>query len=178
MQQDSSPTSAVTALTIHRPWSGLIACGAKSCETRSWPAPTSLIGRRLAIHASKAAIPQNLDAATTAAMEAALGLPAPKWSDLPGGVVVAVATLAGAYQVAALIPKFDRVSINNMVPGSQPRTTLDLFPGEWRFGDYNTGRWLWVLADIVPLKSPAPARGHQRLWRWQPQLTRATSNHL
>ena len=39
------------ALTLHQPWASLIACGAKRIETRSWPPPKSLIGKRIAIHA-------------------------------------------------------------------------------------------------------------------------------
>jgi len=145
-------------------------CGAKCCETRGWPPPASLIGRRLAIHASKAAMPQHLDPEATAAMEAALGLPAASWPDLPGGAVVAIATLAGAYQVAASMPEADRVSISNSVPGAPPLMTLDLRPNERLFGDYRPGRWLWRLDGLVPIEPPVPARGHQRLWRWRPAL--------
>ena len=40
------------ALTLWQPYATLIACGAKTIETRSWAAPESLIGQRLAIHAA------------------------------------------------------------------------------------------------------------------------------
>lgn len=40
------------AITLHQPWASLIACGAKPYETRSFPPPAGLIGRRIAIHAA------------------------------------------------------------------------------------------------------------------------------
>ena len=41
------------AISLWQPWASLIAIGAKSIETRSWPAPRALIGDRIAIHAAK-----------------------------------------------------------------------------------------------------------------------------
>lgn len=43
------------ALTLHQPYATLIAKGIKTIETRTWPAPASLIGQRIAIHAAKKA---------------------------------------------------------------------------------------------------------------------------
>ena len=40
------------ALTLHQPWASLIADGRKTIETRSWAPPRTLIGERIAIHAS------------------------------------------------------------------------------------------------------------------------------
>lgn len=39
------------ALTIHQPWAWLIAAGHKDIENRVWPAPCSLIGSTIVIHA-------------------------------------------------------------------------------------------------------------------------------
>lgn len=41
------------ALTLHQPWATLIALRVKTIETRSWRAPESLIGQRIAIHAGR-----------------------------------------------------------------------------------------------------------------------------
>lgn len=41
------------SLSVIQPWATLIATGAKRIETRSWAPPESVIGERLAIHASK-----------------------------------------------------------------------------------------------------------------------------
>src|SRR5688500_9634413 len=40
------------ALTLWQPWASLVAVGVKTIETRSWPAPNSLNGERIAIHAA------------------------------------------------------------------------------------------------------------------------------
>lgn len=40
------------ALTLWQPWASLVAIGAKTIETRSWPAPASAVGERIAIHAA------------------------------------------------------------------------------------------------------------------------------
>ena len=41
------------ALTLWRPWAGLVAAKVKPIENRDWPPPDRLIGKRLAIHAGK-----------------------------------------------------------------------------------------------------------------------------
>ena len=47
------PKTLMKALTLHQPWASLIADGRKAIETRSWPPPRTLIGKRIAIHAGK-----------------------------------------------------------------------------------------------------------------------------
>lgn len=39
------------ALTVRRPWSGLIIYGGKNIENRGWPPPRKIVGQRIAIHA-------------------------------------------------------------------------------------------------------------------------------
>lgn len=138
-------TKTVKALSLHQPWASLIAAGAKTIETRSWPPPKSIVGQPLAIHAAKRVVqlpdqpPYDL---FNAAVRRHLGSDWPK--TVPTGAVVAVATLADAVTVrsAADLPKGD----------------------ELLFGDYELGRWLWILTDIQPLSSPIAARGHQGIW--------------
>lgn len=55
----------VKAVTVHQPWAGLIALGAKDVENRSWRPPSVLYGQRIAIHAGRhvdpfAPIPEHL----------------------------------------------------------------------------------------------------------------------
>ena len=40
------------ALSLWQPWASLMADGRKKVETRSWPPPTWLLGKELAIHAT------------------------------------------------------------------------------------------------------------------------------
>jgi hypothetical protein len=36
------------------------------------------------------------------------------------------------------------------------------------YGDFSPGRWAWLLADVVALDEPVPARGRQGIWEWSP----------
>ena len=40
------------ALTLWQPWASLVAHGYKTVEYRGWPAPRSIVGTRIAIHAA------------------------------------------------------------------------------------------------------------------------------
>lgn len=153
-------------LTIRQPWAALIASKAKRLETRSWAPPARLIGTRLAIHAGRSAIPRDLASDDVSAIEVALGRPVIEWSSLPFGAIVCVATLVGAYEVAEWHPGADIVGVRRTVAGSPPLAEITLRPGEWRYGDYRPGRWLWMLGDVEVLDVPVPATGQQGVWRW------------
>jgi len=38
---------------------------------------------------------------------------------------------------------------------------------ERHFGDFNPGRYGWILEDVTPLPEPIPAKGSLGLWEWQ-----------
>jgi hypothetical protein len=38
---------------------------------------------------------------------------------------------------------------------------------EYKFGNYDLGRYGWYLADIKPIE-PVPAKGALSLWEWNP----------
>lgn len=156
------------ALTVTQPWVSLIAAGAKRFECRGWPPPRRLIGRRLAIHAGKAALPRGLSLDDIAAIEAGLALPKRRWHELPFGAVICFVTVEGAYQVGASKPTSRRVPVIRAMPGSVavPETGLDLRWNEWRLLDIDEGKWLWQLGSVEPLPSPIPAIGQQGVWRW------------
>ena len=143
------------AITLTQPWATLVAIGAKRIETRSWP--TSYRGP-LAIHAAKGfrSLPGgNLtdfclnEPFRTALTAGGVRLFVPG-DDLPLGAVVATARIALCC----------------------PTEYADRQIEEWgaeherEFGDYSPGRYLWVLADVVALPTPLPARGALGLWEW------------
>jgi len=35
-------------------------------------------------------------------------------------------------------------------------------------GDFSEGRWFWKLESARPMVEPISARGHQRIWTWEP----------
>lgn len=155
------------AISVHQPWASLLTVGAKSFETRSWAPSRGMIGRPIAIHASRTSLPRTLSTDVERAMEAALGLPAARWAEMPRGAVVAVARLTGAYRVASWTPGSSNIVIGASVPGSEPLASIELRGDEAHFGEFGPGRWLWWLTDVTPLDPPTPARGHQRLWYWR-----------
>jgi activating signal cointegrator 1 len=147
-------------ITLTQPFATLVAIGAKTIETRSWP--TRYRGP-LAIHAAAGLGPVGGKAGFTAlcaeepfrsvlrAYLLQLWQAAPSVRDfaehaLPRGVIVATCQLRACHRTEEL-----------MVPISEQ---------ERAFGDYTPGRWAWVLSDGRALPEPIPARGALGLWDW------------
>jgi hypothetical protein len=76
------------ALTIKQPWLYAITDLTKRIENRSWKPPQWIIGKRIALHASKAD-----DKGGANSIYQALGILVPK--TLPRGCIVATATITG-----------------------------------------------------------------------------------
>jgi len=141
------------AITIWQPWASLIAYGKKTIETRSWPAPTWLIGQRIAIHAA-VKWDQNIES---------MCLREPCYSDLlasgledidireylPLGAVIATAVLAESRST------------------DEGDWIYDLSDNEELYGDYGMGRHGWFLRDVERLEKPIPAKGMQGIWEWR-----------
>lgn len=134
------------ALTLTQPWASLIAWGEKRIETRHWWTPYR---GPLAIHAAKAmpawAKTCCFEEPFFEALEAA-GCGGPE--DLPRGAVVATGRLVGCVPTVPL----------QLPPGFVPAEF------ERDFGDFSPGGWAWLLADVVALPVPVPARGALGLW--------------
>ena len=163
-------TMQAPTLTVRQPWASLIATGAKAYETRNWPPPAKLVGRRLAIHAGRARLPRDLTGDVIAAIEIALHIPFRDWSGLPFGAIVCTANLSGAYQVASWDASLRRATIANVVAGSEPLDGIQLRADEWRFGDQAPARWLWKFDGIQLVEPPLPAIGQQGIWNWSGPL--------
>jgi activating signal cointegrator 1 len=134
------------ALTLRQPWASLVAIGAKRLETRSWA--TKYRGD-LAIHSSKnlsVSSRRLLDIEPVKSTLAEAGL---SRDALPLGQVLAVVRLTAIY-----IVEWDQL------PDEPERS----------FGDYQVGRFVWVLDDLRVLAEPIPAVGHLGLWRWDKEL--------
>lgn len=120
-------------ISLWQPWASAIPLGLKKIETRGW---TTKVRGRIGIHASRRwSAPER----EFAAVEHALGrLPA----RLPLGAVVATAVLHEVKTTAELL-------------------ALGIDPVERIYGDYGTGRFGWLLRDVVPLAEPIPWKGKQ-----------------
>ncbi len=146
------------ALSLTQPWATLVAIGAKRIETRSWP--TKYRGP-LAIHAAKGFPAWAKDMCGSHLVTGLLGWPkcpnppTQEWIDdnsrriktLPLGQIIACCKVANCLDVN-LIERF-----------VQPFTEQ-----ERRLGDYDPGRYGWLLEDIVPVEPPVFAKGALGLW--------------
>lgn len=145
------------ALSLTQPWASLVASGAKRIETRSWS--TSYRGR-VAIHASKG-FP--LDCRVLCSTQPFLreltraGLSVP---EMPLGAIVATATLAECFLTGDTL---NYRHVSRTVRGAHG-LTYDITPQEIEFGNYEPGRYGWVLVDVCQLPTPIRCKGALGLW--------------
>lgn len=129
------------ALPLWQPWASLVAVGAKRVETRHYaPAKLGLqYGQRIAIHAT--VTEHHLWECTRAFFRDHIEDP----KALPLGAIVATCTL-------------DRASLITEHTAGQ---LLEVDPQEFAFGNYEPGRWAWVLKHVEQLSEPVPFKGSQ-----------------
>lgn len=142
------------ALSLWQPWASLIDIGAKPEETRSWPAPQWLIGKRLAIHAAKKPIEQataDLPDLVMETMVRALVKAKIDPMNLPLGKVVCTAVLTGCGRVV-------RREDGHVIDHGGRRSPIN------HFGDFGIGRWLWYL-DKIERVEPFAVTGRQGVFR-------------
>ena len=165
-----SARSNLPAISLWQPWASLTAHG-RMFETRSKkPAKVGIIGKRVAIHATKKRMGRDLHDRPISeefrrAVAAFLGDPNWEWN-LRLGAVVATAVLVGAFECG------DRhmgsegeqtVLVTDRMAGSDPSVAaIQTDP----FGDFSRGRWAWRFEDARPIYPPIPARGYQYIWHW------------
>jgi len=175
-KQDGAPAGNVSAagrhcqsggpkimksITLTQPWATLVAIGAKRIETRSWP--TSFRGQ-ISIHAAKTFPSAAKDFCTSRLVCRVLGWPecpaslTQEWLDdnalhikaLPVGCVLATATLVNCMETSLI-----------------RRYVLPFSEQEEAFGDYEPGRFGFLLENVIQLASPVPAKGARGLWEWE-----------
>ena len=147
MGEDLTPTT-IKALPLWQPWASLVAMGAKRVETRAYP-PGRIglrAGQRIAIHATKT----TKDPFTRQPLSDFCEMwpfteHVPDWDVLPLGAILATVTLLRASQVTQ--EAADQLERTN--------------EHERAFGNYQPGRWAWVLGDVRRLDSPVPFTGSQ-----------------
>lgn len=148
------------ALTLTQPWATLIAVGSKRIETRSWG--TNHRGR-IAIHAAKGLAPVGgkrglyelcrEEPFCSAISEAPFSTREEGFDsarELPFGAVVATARLADVKRIDMAL----RAQVLSQT----------LTPHEIEFGDYSSGRYAWILEDVVALSMPVECKGALSLW--------------
>lgn len=145
-------------LTLTQPWATLVAIGAKRIETRSWD--TAYRGE-IAIHAAKAFPRDAKDfSLSTGCYKAVMGhsTTADKERFLSGGLAFPTGVVLATCRLIACVRTDDLLS--------KPAYACDMTEQEQMFGNYDEGRWGWMLTDIKRLPDPEPAKGALRLWEW------------
>lgn len=156
------------ALTLTQPWATLIAIGAKKIETRSWPAPSTVKGL-LAIHAAKGLSPVGGQRGLKeqcgvepfcSVLNAAIKEHEEKfWRGegvLKRHVEHPFMPLGAILAVARLLRCESTIGSAIWMPAKDSH--------EYAFGNYERGRWMWMLGDVVALPQPVRCNGGQRVW--------------
>lgn len=148
------------ALSLWQPWASAIALGAKTIETRHWKTPYR---GPIAIHAAQRRNRRELaDIEQMPEFAAAFWDPCDKFrpfaEELPFGALVATANLVD-------IRPSDKFSIEELCTARMRVGAPEhLTWCECQMGNFNLGRFGWVLADIAPLIEPIPFKGGQGLF--------------
>lgn len=153
----NSGEAIVRCLTLYQPWATLIALRAKTIETRSW---RTWYRGDLLIHAARS-FPKS--ARELCAQEPfAKVLAQGGYCDTVSGKVDPAGLPLGAIVAKCKLKHCVRVGTPGVeLPPPEP---------ERLFGDYTSGRYAWILADVQALLQPVPAHGSMGLWTPDPTL--------
>ncbi|MGZ3917879.1 MAG: ASCH domain-containing protein [Flavisolibacter sp.] len=135
------------ALSLLQPWASLVVMGAKKWETRSWS--THYRGELL-IHASIG------KAGTLLAAEPPFSRYIPQFDQLPFGAIIGQVILTDLIRV-------DQMEVRETVINA-------LSLEERAFGDYTSGRFVWILEEPVAFQKPIPVKGTLGLWEFSGEM--------
>lgn len=146
------------ALTLWEPWASAIAYGRKRIENRSWAPPSTVQGKRIAIHAGKSL---DKDAVTRLCVE--VGFDFDEMDNVAGHIVCTA-------EVAGVIRSDGIVRADGLMKPDGALVDLEWYSGESEITKEEHFDWLdpvefsWILRDVKPLQKPIEARGHQGIW--------------
>jgi hypothetical protein len=183
----------VKALSLWQPWASLIPLGTKTIETRSW---STRYRGPLAIHAAKHAETGDLgsfkvedDTPRGSSKQYLLRADWMSWPyRLPLGAVVATCELVDVVPMVDLADDRSGGEDCHLITDFPEEGTLAhqvgglwiIGYGPWNkgkpirvedqrpYGDFQPGRFAWLLDNVVRADEPVPAVGRQGLWEWRP----------
>lgn len=141
-------------ISLLQPWASLVVLGHKKIETRSWN--TKHRGPLL-VHASKK--DDGFNRQCFYQWREGFKLDLPKWEVLPFGAIIGQVNLDGVVRTAKMKP-FWNTPIGIMNGDKQWRLSTQ----EKLFGNYNDGRYGWLLSDHVAFDEMIPVAGSLSLW--------------
>lgn len=142
------------AISLWQPWASLMACHAKTIETRGYP--THCRGL-VAIHAAQKSV--TVQAPIAEIMVRALDpnarplQPQDYLDGLPRGVIVAVVEIYDCQPVERMKLQFK-----------------EWVEAEKHWGDFTPGRFCWLTRNPVALKEPVPCLGKQGFFNLPPDV--------
>lgn len=147
------------AITLHQPWATLVAIGEKRIETRAhhW----YIENEEIAIHAGKT--PPDLALCRTEPFRSVLiAAGYTNLNRLPLGAILSVHRVKDVWRFA----QWERHRVIERALGTQHDPS---------FGNFETGRWGYLLTDRRQLPEPIPCRGMQGLWPVPPDVARSVA---
>lgn len=149
------------ALTIWQPWASLIMAGAKPYEFRGWPAPRSLIGQRIAIHAGARPVKRHEIADLlfrlrgkepwTTALIKDVALPLlDRWHANPG--MLPLSSILGSAELGAPVTA---------------NAIMSKFEGGVDSDRSEHCNFAWPMLGVEVFAPIIPARGAQGFWDWE-----------
>jgi hypothetical protein len=155
------------AITVLEPWASLIMLNQKHIETRSWK--TNYRGQLL-IHAGTGHRPWHMDLAFKepffSSLEQVHSTKLDKAITYHLGCIIAVCELTDCIKIVGAIDG-SLGSFSVPVHKAELENGETIRGNEFYFGDYQIGRYAWILHDIKALEKPIPVKGQQGLWNYE-----------
>lgn len=146
------------ALTVWQPWASLIIGGWKPYEFRPRPAPASLVGKHIVIHAARRPVdPKEI---SDLLRDLTAGVNCGGLSPNCGGFLLNVLRDPGRIPYGAGL---------GTVKLGKPALSSELWPGEFANDSdrLDKANWAWPLSEVRRWPHPVPARGYQgHGWPW------------
>ncbi len=144
-------------ISVWQPFASLIVTGCKIFETRSWPAPKSVIGTTIGIASTKSMnVDQQLHCADGFFQECFARTGLGDWMELPRGYLLGT----------ALVDSIELMTEEFME---------DVSEEEKAYGNWELGNYAWRLRQPKLLTRPIPIRGKQGLFDWHGDLETQTT---
>ncbi len=138
------------ALSIIQPWLWAIVEGYKPVENREWKPWRYVVGRRIALHASRGWDHEGAQFINRQLQLA--GVQRQVGSGVPRGAILGTAVVVGAFK-----PDGSRAEVAGAIMDAEVDR---LAASPWSFGP-----WIWKLAEVRPLAEPVACKGSLGLWR-------------
>lgn len=138
------------AISIWQPFSTLIVKGFKVFETRTWPAPKSVIGQRIGIASTKTLRPEqraHFDSEEFQRHYERLGLPE------------SIAEFSHGFMLGTVVVD----SVELMTEEFLEEVSLE----EQAYGWWDEGNYAWRLTDPIEFDKPIAVRGAQGIYEWK-----------